>query len=142
MKKILYVLMFALIVVFLSSVAAMAVDQWVTANSATIAWDAVTEATDGGPLAEGAIVEYEVFVAKENLSGVVSVWRGSETTAVITLPKQGRFMAGIKTWLVVDGLDEAESPTVWSNDPLIVANATTFGFVYFKNPKHPMNLRK
>lgn len=59
----------------------------------------------------------------------------------MTLTGQGRYVLGVKAVLVVDGVDETESVVVWSDNPLVVAE-DTFGVLYFKNPKHPTNLRK
>ena len=137
MRKLICLFTILLIGMFTST--AMAIDEWVTANQATVMWDAVVQSDDGTPV-EGAL-EYAVFLDKENKNNSVEIWRGADTQATITIDSQGRYLVGVKAYLIVNGITESESIMAWSDDPLVALEGT-FGVVYFKNPKHPTNLVK
>jgi hypothetical protein len=128
--------------VCLAGVAMAAVpDVWHVADSVTVVWDAVTTNADGGPLAEGTI-EYEIVAACQDKADPVPLWRGSETTAVITLPDQGRYLLGIKAILMVDGEQVAQPDYGWTDDPEVVAGGDIFGLMFFRAPGRVKNLGK
>ncbi len=127
---------------FVGSSDAGAVDTWVSADQTTVKWDASTGNIDGTPFEAGVVIEYRVFIDKVAKSDPIQVWQGEELQASITMPKQGRYLVGLQALKIIDGEIEAVSETVWSDDPAVVGTPGTFGVVYFKNPKHPVNLRK
>ena len=115
---------------------------WHTTNQFTVQWDAVSTTADGGAIT--GTVEYEVFIANAvtdpNKANPVSVWRGPETQATLTLNTEGQYMIGVKAIGVVDGSDVSESTMAWSDDPAATNNAT-FGVKHFFAPASPGGLR-
>jgi hypothetical protein len=95
--------------------------EWHTADSVTVTWDPVTADGDGDPISVGTI-EYEIVYARLDRSDPVSLWRGADTSAVLTLPTKGRYLLGIKTLQLIDGEVVAESDYGWTDDPAIVAD--------------------
>lgn len=118
---------------------AFAVDTWMYPTSVTVMWDPVTTMSDDEPITEG-IVHYEIAIAGEDKANPFPLWRGSEVQAVIRLTegnKTGNLLLGIRTILVIEGVDVETSPYGWTDDPMIVQNGETFGFKLFPPPKTP-----
>lgn len=120
--------------------------EWHTANQTTVAWDPVT--------VESGTVQYEVFMCNAdtdpNKTNPISVWRGPETQALITLSNEGQYYVGVRTWRVIDASTEIESEVAWSDDPQVVGDANgdgtpdPFGIRYFVRPSrigglHPVS---
>jgi len=138
MKRLLKAAFFLAMVFVVSTVAgsiAGAMD-WHVADGVSVKWDAVTTDAAGNPFAEGGI-EYAVYSARIDKVDPMLLWRGPETQAALTLMQQGRFLLGIKSILVVDGKDVAESDMAWSDDPEIVADGAVFGVMFFTAPAKP-----
>jgi archaellum component FlaF (FlaF/FlaG flagellin family) len=119
---------------------------WVTANQATVSWDAVTTLSNGTPVPTNDIIEYTVYLsnaitdpAKTNPAEVATV---STTEQVITLVDEGQYFVGLKTVRsLVDGTVIGESDIGWTDDSAIVLNGETFGVRYFLSPNAPINVR-
>jgi len=96
---------------------------WVTANQATVQWDAVTADVDGDPIPAGTHVEYEVWlVNKVTDPGKTNPAKVATTTATeftITLGVKGQYLVGVLAAHVEDGTNEklAESTIAWSDIP-------------------------
>lgn len=113
---------------------------WHTANQFTVAWGPVTTNVGGGAVPANEI-EYEVFLANAvtdpGKTSAVSVWRGATVQATVTLNTEGAYLVGVKAIRVVDGIDQAESIRIWSDDPTYCYNGVTFGvrhYVALSNP--------
>lgn len=121
-------------------VAVAAPDKYHVADSVTVTWDAVTTQGDGTALSADGAIEYEIFYAPMDRSNPVSIWRGPETTATISLPAQGKYLLGIQTILVVEQTDANRSPFGWTDDPEIVGDTDgdgvgdTWGLMWFMPP--------
>jgi hypothetical protein len=121
-----------LILALIPMTATAEVISWHTANQVTVGWDAVTTNVDGEPVT--GTIEYAVFIAAQDKADPVQLWRGADTSTVLTLTVQGHFLLGIKSYLMVDGQQTAESDYGWTDDPEIVAGGNTFGLMFFKAP--------
>jgi hypothetical protein len=130
--KILPIIMLVLLIAGLASA-----QTWHTANQQTVAWDAVTEKTDGTPL-DPAEVSYRVYmynaVSDPNHAAPVKLGDTAETQYLITLGVEGKYFVGVSTIRTVDG-EEIESEIAWSSDP-----AYDFGIRYYLAGKKPGGL--
>lgn len=99
--------------------------EWVTANQATVMWDAITADSDGDPLTAGTHVEYEVWLAnkatdpnKANPSKITDP-PITATELTITLNQKGSYVVGVKALHIEDssGSQLAESVFAWSDNP-------------------------
>lgn len=96
---------------------------WVTANQATIQWDAITADVDGDPIPAGTHVEYKVFLANKltdpNKTNPAELGQITGTEYTITLGVKGQYVAGVKAVHVEDNtnLALAESDFAWSDNP-------------------------
>ena len=111
---------------------------WHTANQTTVSWDAVVVAS--------GVVQYEVFAADNvtdpDKDSPISLWRGSELVTTVTLPAEGEYIIGVKTWRIIDATTELESVIGWSDDPLIVGGAeNVFGIKFYEVPGTVTNLK-
>ena len=76
-----------------------------------------------------------------NKENPVLVWQGTELQTTITLPDEGLYLVGVKTWRVIDAEVSLESLIAWSDDPDIVGGDTkTFGVRYYLPPDQVTNL--
>ena len=118
---------------------------WHTTNQATIAWDAITELSDGSPIPSIDKIEYVVHLANSvtdpNKTNPVEVWRGDETQATITLNTEGQYYVGIQAVRKREDSIIATSTIGWSDNPQICLDGNTFGIQFFLPPKSPVNLR-
>lgn len=119
---------------------------WVTANQATIAWDAVTVNSDGDPLPPGETMEYVVYLANAvtdlNKANPTEVATTSTLSQVITLNVEGQFFVGVRSVRKAgDGTVLGQSIIIWSDNPAYVLGGQTFGIRYFKSPAAPTGLR-
>jgi hypothetical protein len=122
MKKWTKVAAAIMVIVFLSVQPAWAI-KWVTANQATVQWDAITADSDGDPLPAGTHVEYKVFMANAitdpNHTNPSEVGQTAQTEYTITLGVKGSYHVGVKALHIEDGTGEqlAESVFAWSDNP-------------------------
>jgi hypothetical protein len=99
--------------------------EWVTANQATVMWDAVPVDTDGDPIPAGTHVEYEVWLANKatdpNHANPTKITDPpiTATELTITLNQKGSYVVGVKALHIEDGTNEqlAESTFAWSDNP-------------------------
>jgi hypothetical protein len=119
MKKWCKIVSVITILVFLSVQPALAID-WVTANQATIQWDAVTADADGDPLPVGTHVEYKVVYTSQTTPDKANPTVVETTTlleSTITFAVKGKYIMGVQALHVEDGTGEqlAESVFAWSD---------------------------
>ena len=138
LKTFLFTLIAALIAV---PIAYSAVDNWYPANQRTVAWDAVTTLEDGTPLPEGSTVSYEVFYAKEDKTGQMSLGITSATSFTVTLPAEGKYIIGVQAIRNIVGVDPIRSTMAWSDDPTKCQNGATFGIIFYIKPGNVGGLR-
>ncbi|MGW8177732.1 MAG: hypothetical protein ACWGQW_02890 [bacterium] len=112
----------AMALVFFSVQSAMAIT-WVTANQATVQWDAVTADVDGDPIPAGTHVEYKVWLANKltdpNKSNPVELTQTTATEFTITLNTKGQYVIGVNAIHIEDNtsLELAVSDFAWSDNP-------------------------
>lgn len=109
---------------------------WHVSNQWNVRWDAVTQDSEGNPIAAENI-EYSVVYALENKVDPIEVWRGSETQATITLNVQGQYLLGVIAHRVLAGEEMAKSETSWSDDPAVVGEPGIWGIMRFLPPVKP-----
>ena len=127
----------AVILLVLSIFLAPALAQeWKLLNKATVSWDPVTQLADGKPVPTSDTMEYEVLLAKIDKANPVSLWRGTATSATITINDEGRYLLGVKAYRMADGVQAGESEIAWSDDPASTNNAP-FGIVKYSPPIKP-----
>ena len=130
-------------------IAYAAVVNWHTANSAPIAWDAVTTLSDGTLLPAGSTIEYEISICDAiadpdnpgewvpDLNTAVVKWTGTDLNCLVTADREGRYFFGGQSFRIVDGERVSESEQVWANDPTVCADGQSIGFQYFLPPANP-----
>jgi hypothetical protein len=122
MKKMLFkVVALVMVLMFFSVQTAMAID-WVTANQATIQWDAVTADSDGDPLPAGTHVAYKVGYTSQTTPDKANLTVVETTTlleSTITFAVKGKYIVGVQALHIEDGTGEqlAESVFAWSDVP-------------------------
>lgn len=129
---------------FMAAMAAMPADkaqaiEWTVANQSTIAWDAVTETTEGKPFPVGDEILYGVYIVEEGKPKIDAIKLG-ETDQIeytITFTQEGRWLTGVETIRIpaASPADRQVSSKLWSDAIDVVAVPTPFGFVYFAAPK-------
>ena len=136
MKRILLAIVLGLFLLAPKTV--LAVD-WITANQATVSWDAVTQFENGELIPTTDIIGYAVYMASELDVDKANPTKLGVTTDVvytITMQVEGRFFVGLQTIRKLDdGTTVSESVIGWSDDPAIVADGKTFGISFFYAPK-------
>ena len=106
---------------------------WHTGRQNTLAWDAVTETTEGDPIPSEELT-YEVLVSHP--SKAVPTQISPELSALeytILLPFGGRLYAGVRAVrrYTEDGEAKvARSAIAWSDDPVYVQDEITFGLFW------------
>lgn len=131
------------LLLLLTPAIAFAVDNWHTANQITVAWDAVTQLSDGSPVPPTSTINYKIYIRPDGAaSPITEIASGTATQATITLVAEGKYVAGIKAVRIESGETISESAISWSDDPIVVSAAGTFGVIYFRAPKVPGGLRK
>lgn len=120
--------------------------EWHIANQVTVAWDAVTDRSDGTPLPTGDGIEYVVYTAneltdpdKQNIGD--PVWTGTATEATLTMAVEGSFMVGVRAIRMVDGVNVGESDISWSDNPAAVSDEGEFGLRYWLPPGIPGGIK-
>lgn len=144
MEKILSSMLLLALLLFAVVMPAQAVDNWHTANQATLQWNAVTTNINGDTVTDA--VEYVVYMANAvtdpNKTNAVEVWRGTETQALLTLNTEGQYFVGVKAVRkLADGEAVAQSEVAWSDNPLCVEGEVTFGLRYYLPLMAPGGLR-
>lgn len=99
--------------------------EWVTANQATVMWDAITADIDGDPIPAGTHVEYEVWLSNKNTDpNKTNPTKITDPpiTAIeltITLNQKGAYVVGVKALHIEDSTSAqlAESVFAWSDNP-------------------------
>jgi len=141
MKKLFLAMMFVLAMVGVANA-----QTWVTANQATVAWDASTTLVDGSPVPSTDRVSYNTYLKNKKTDAVISVGNTPDTQQVVVFSVEGRYFAGVssvRSILAADGVtvdEQFESSISWSDDPLVCKDGQAFGFRYFINPSNPKNL--
>lgn len=112
---------------------------WYTANQYTIAWDAVTEKSDGTAIPDTDTVEYSVALSNQitdpDKTNPVEVWRGPEIQTTFTIAVEGQYFIGVKAIRkIADGTDVSESVNAWSDDPGATGD-NPFGVRFYLSPK-------
>ena len=106
---------------------------WHTADSVTIAWDAVT--------VPSGTVTYKTYIQPYPSGVATNVGEVSTTNAVITFQNEGRYILGVSTVRVIDK-EVLESEIAWSNVVESCLNGDTFAVKYFIKPNKPTGLVK
>lgn len=111
---------------------------WMTANQVTVAWDAVVL-----PAGVSGSVVYDIYTVGSTAakSTAAKVTRATTTQQTISFSTEGKYYVGVKSVRVLSGADVSESAISWSDDPLAVSAAGTFGIVYYIAPAAVKNLR-
>jgi len=136
MKKRHRVLAFAIALVFFLTSPAFAFT-WVTANQATVQWDAVTTDVDGDPLTAGTHAEYKVFLVNKitdpGKTNPAEVVQTDLLEFTITLNTKGQYLVGVKTVQIEDSTGDllAESAMSWSDIPADCQGGVDFGLRFF-----------
>ncbi|MBV6343790.1 hypothetical protein [Candidatus Magnetobacterium casense] len=133
MKKILLVLVCLFLMVGVANA-----QSWITANQATVGWDAVA------PVATGDVIKYQVYT-RVGTSGAGSPVGGeiTATQTAITFNVEGRYFVGVKAirYPLGETVGIPSVTTSWSNDASVCAAAGPFGIVYFAAPPVVQGLR-
>jgi hypothetical protein len=135
MKRAIAILLLS--VLLFGGAASADVETWATANQTTIGWDAVIATVEDGA------IQYGIYLVPANASDrttAVEVMVTADLSAIITLPHQGKYIAGVRTLLFVDGERVAQSEVAWSDDPVSVLSGVTFGLRYFDPPGKAVGL--
>jgi len=94
--------------------------QWVTANQATIAWDAVTDSIDGTPLPAGEKIRFIVYLSNAdtdpNKTNPAEIATTEAKQHVVTLNVEGRFFVGVRSerFRIDNGAILSSSVIAWS----------------------------
>ena len=104
--------------------AAWAQINWVTANQATVEWDAVSVDVDGDPVPGGTHAEYKVWMVNKitdpNKTNPVELTQTVNTQYTVTLNAKGSYLIGLSTVHIETSTGEVlgESQTLsWSDIP-------------------------
>jgi hypothetical protein len=144
MKKIL-VWGLAMVLAVILSVAIAQAQTWYPVNQATVAWDAVTQLSDGTPIPAGSTIHYVVY--SKAPGGTVFSAIGTPVTAtqmLITFAVEGQYIIGVKAQRLA-GTPAAmvsESDIAWSDVAANVPISGTWGVIYYIKPGAIKNLRK
>ena len=117
-------------------------ENWKTANSITVSWDAVQS------MAEGDVMKYQVYTSTNlvnpNLAAKAVGTEVVTTEQVVNFMSEGKYYLGVETVRYPAG--EATGTGIksanisWSND-VSVCKEGTFGVIYYSLPKNAIGLR-
>jgi len=134
-------------IIFIFAFAGLSMAQnWIAANQATVAWDAVAYQLDTG---ERLIYRAYLANAKTDPDKANPALIG-ETEALeyqFTFTEKGSYFVGLKAViqaLAEDGAtwqDVAESEFGWSDDPTFAQAGATFGLRFYPAPVAPVGMR-
>jgi hypothetical protein len=150
MKKLLWLLPVVWLVVALLCVNAQAqtINVWYSVEKGqwkTVAWDAVTQLTDGDPLPDpaDAVLSYNIYAKNFNTQTVIPIASGiSGLEQEIVLPKRARYLAGVEANLLYAGETvPIKSAISWSQDAAVCQGGQTFGMKFQTGPKGAGGLR-
>lgn len=121
MKRFLLSLLFVLVMTV-----SVNAQQWQTANSINVAWDAVT-VTSG-------TVTYKLY--SKTVPGGVETFIStvSTTGATVTFQAEGRYFLGVRSVRTVNGVELEASTISWSDNPAVCQGGVTFGVQYYTLP--------
>jgi len=120
-----------------------------TPDQATIAWDATTTLNNGSAIPAGDIVQYEIYLSNDGLTGT-KVGTTSLLQYTLTFTGEGIFFVGVAARRIPSGIVPANcndatcpiSSITWSNSTNTAAVPVPFGFVNYLPPKSVTGLRK
>lgn len=116
---------------------------FVTANQVTVAWDAVTQLSNGDPLPATDSMEYSVYttdaIVPDKTEGA-AVWRGPELQTVITFTIEGMYWVGVRAHRIRDGTELNQSTVAWSDNP-VSTNDSPWGVQFWLPPGIVQGLR-
>jgi hypothetical protein len=116
---------------------------WTTANQSTVAWDPVTQTSDGTVIPAGDTMEYNLFLVKAASSdrNADKILKDTVTTTeyVFTFDQEGRWLAGIQAIRTPEASpeDKKYSGIIWSDNADTTLVPKPFGFIYFATPADP-----
>ena len=115
---------------------------WHTANQVTVAWDAVTELTNGTPVPTGDIVKYKVWLKNAVTGGdPVELGEITELEYTITLNIEGKYFVGVSAGRYSsENVFLNESIICWSDVAECIAEGT-FGVQYYLPLADVFNMR-
>ena len=117
---------------------------WHTANQVTVAWDAVTTLSNGGPIPAGDSVKYKVWL-KNAVTGGDPTELGEITDLeyTITLNTEGKYFVGVSALRYTsEDMLLNESTISWSDVAECTGVEGLFGIQYFLPLKSPGGLKK
>ena len=119
---------------------------WHKLNEATVAWDAVTEMTNGDPLPAEDIVKYRVYVAEPGKKDEkVNMGETELLEFKVGAPREGQWFAGVQAVryrLIGDDLKELGVSLIAWSDIDKDTNNSPFGIEFYFKPSEPQNMRR
>ena len=120
--------------------------EWVTANQATVTWDAVTKLSNNSTISETNNIKYEIYLSNiitdADRSNPVQVGTTNATSYTVTMTTQGKFFVGLRTVLEdANGTFLNKSVIGWTDDPAIVHEGRIFGLRYYFPPLPPTGVQ-
>lgn len=120
MKKLLFLTAFLFGVCFFVNIVSAVT--WHVSNEFNVGLNVPTELGNGDPIPPGDVLEYVILSATPQITDVKKVISTRDTNVKITLPKEGRFIFGIKVLrytVAEDGTETlvAGSRVLWSDSP-------------------------
>lgn len=128
------------IIVFLLLCASVSRGESVTANQATVAWDAVTTNEDGNVVPPEEI-SYKVYARSKPLLEPVFVGSTQEASYTFTFDQEAVWIVGAQTVRTIDGQVVGESDISWSDNPERTASGEPIYIMYFKSPASPLKIK-
>ena len=129
-----------LILVLMCS-AVWAIDEWVTTNQATVAWDIPeSHAVD----AQYGDISYRVYLADVDdveKASLIFIGETVEASYVVTVDDPGRYVAGVMA-VLTEGDVVLESDIAWSDNADDCDGGVTFGIQYIVPPAKVGGLRR
>jgi len=133
--------MLAFVMVILLSVAVSMAQVWHPLNQATVAWDAVTELSNGDPVPEIDTVFYRTYMkgADDNPPMTLVADNIAVAQYTFTISTEGRFLVAVQAvrWIGGDSELEYTSYLAWSDNPDACADGNTFGLDSYLGPMMP-----
>ena len=150
MKKPPFVLVLALILLIPTFVSAQQIVNWYPVEKTswgTVAWDAVTQLSDGDPLPAPTVATLGYNIYAKNVVTLAIIPIATNIPGLeqlIALPSRGSYIVGVEAQLlyVGDTVPSKSSTISWSEVPAVCLNAATFGFKFQTGPKPSIGLRR
>jgi hypothetical protein len=116
-------------------------ETWYNANQGTLAWDAVTQLSDGTPIPEGSVIKYQVWRRPYSISSGEKVGPEIEVTQLtITFSNEGSWLVGVQGVRWIENIPYTTDIS-WSDNAEVCKNGQTFGFRSFLAILKPAGLR-